>query len=84
MPLFMTPSPWDSTHESVCGTLENMLKVALARTTSKMEAAKLVQDQYAPCDVRMHPALRAGVDLGKAALEYFEGNHAALDVLKKR
>jgi hypothetical protein len=84
MSLFLKPAPWSNTYESKVGTLENMFRHALSRTTSKQDAARLVQNEYAPVDVRFHEALRAGHDVGKIAMQMEEGNLAAGDIFKKR
>jgi hypothetical protein len=80
---FFTPAPWEDDDRAVVGTAVNMINVAIDRTTSKQDAAKLMQEQFAPVDVRMHNALRAGHDVGMAAVRYLEGDIKALDILKK-
>jgi hypothetical protein len=83
MGLFGGPSKYDDTFESKISTLEEMDKIANARNTSQVDAAKDV-NRYASNDVRLRPVLAAGVDLGDAVRRYRQGDFSALDCLKKR
>jgi hypothetical protein len=83
MPLFSGPSKFDDTYESKVLTLQEMDRIANARNTSQVEAAKDV-NRYASNDVRLRPALAAGHDLGDAVRRYRQGDFRALDCLRSK
>jgi hypothetical protein len=58
--------------------LETMFRISMERNTLKQDAAKNVQTEYAPMDVRFHGALRQGHDLGDAVRRNYEGDNAIL------
>ena len=81
-PIFMGPSLWDDTVESKTATLEQMFQVAVARNTSKQDAAKDVQ-RWAQTDVRFHEPIKRGINVGEAVMKAVEGDRTALSFLKK-
>jgi hypothetical protein len=83
MGLFGGPSKYDDTFESKLATLEEMDRIANARNTSQVDAARDV-NRYAANDVRLRPALARGVDLGDAVRRYRQGDFKALDCLRRK
>jgi hypothetical protein len=77
---FWRPSRFENNDEALVTTVRHMYKDAMERTTSKVDAAKLMQEQYVVNDVRMLNAIRQGYDI--AAMFDNEGDGTALDFLR--